>query len=198
MRRAAIVIVLLIPTVIVTLDATMPFGEITRGSVFTLPRTAMELLPSPAPCSEPCPLRYAYKPNTSITVWLSVRNGGSIPLTVDGASRTWLGKFDAPMPLRPSDILDGGDPWDADGAAVLANVPFGSAVLGPSRERMLGVTFQTTDLRYACASLAPGTAIGLDAVPVAWHWGLMSHETRIDLMRPFQIAAPTAADCAER
>jgi hypothetical protein len=196
MRRAAIAAVLLVGAGIVTLDITTPFGEITRGSVYTLPRTAMELLPPPSPCSEPCPLRYAFKPNASITVWLSVRNGASLPLTIDGASRTWLGKFDAPMPLRPSDILDGGDPRDADGTTVLSDVAFGSAVLAPSRERMLGFMFQTTDLRYACANLAPGTAIGLDAVPVAWHWGVMSHETRIGFLRPFQIAAPTAAECS--
>jgi hypothetical protein len=85
---------------------------------------------------------------------------------------------------------------DADGAAVLGNVAFGSAVLGPSQERIVGIVFQTTNLRYACAHLAPGTAIGLDWIPVAWRWSAMTHETRIDFMRPFQIAAPTAADCA--
>ncbi len=196
MRRAAIAAVLLVAAVAVTLDATSPFGQITRGSVFATPRTAMELLPTPVACREPCPLRYAYKPNTSIVVWLSVRNSGTVPLTVDGASRKWLAQFDAPVPVNLADIFDGGDPWDADGTAVLANAPFFSAVLGPSQERMIGIMFRTNDPQYACSHLAPGTAIGFDSVPVAWHWGVMTHETRVDFMRPFQIAAPTAADCA--
>ena len=195
MRRAAIAVVLLVVAAFITLDATTPFGRITRGSVFATPRTAMELLPPPAPCPEPCPLRYAYKPNTSIVVWLSVRNSGTVPLTVDGASRKWLAQFDAPVPLSPADIFDGGDPWDADGTA-LGNAPFLSAVLGPSQERMIGIMFRTNDLQYACAHLAPGTGIGFESIPVAWHWGVMTHETRIDFMRPFQIAAPTASDCA--
>jgi len=129
-------------------------------------------------------------------IWLSVRNSGSVPLTVDGASRKWLAQFAAPTTIHPADLLDGGDPWDADGTTVLGNGPFLSAMLEPSQERMLGFMFQTSDLRYACAHLAPGTAIGFDSVPVAWHWGVMTHETRVDFMRPFEIAAPTAADCA--
>ncbi len=201
MRTVVIAAVILLAVVSVgaLADVTAPFARVDVGSYSSTPRSdGLQAVSDEPGCQRvsgsPCALRYAYRPNQKLTVWFSVRNEGRVAVTLDGVPGDWFAKFLPDMLIRPVASLDGGDP--ARGIGDRTGVPFRSIALAPRAERILGVELRTTaDVAFACAHWETGTAVGLEQVPVTWHWALTRHEEKIALARPIQLMAPASSDC---
>jgi hypothetical protein len=181
------------------------FIEIGHGSAGVVPQTdGLQLLPAGPDCEalledpeEPCPRRYAYRPGQSLVAWISVRNNGPVPVTVRGVSRAWLDQYVDIAPLgAPMAGLDGGDGFQSIGDEI-SGTAFEPVVLDPGDERLVGVEFRTTDdSEDACARWIDGAAVQWAAMPIAWHWLFIGHETELAFAEPIDFMAPTDRDCA--
>jgi hypothetical protein len=146
---------------------------------------------------EPCARRYAFDPGATLTVWISVRNAGPVPIRLLGVSDTWLATFaDVDLLAEPTATVDGGDPHQAGTLAMLTAEPFRPLILGPGDERLIGVEFAfTTDLEHACRTWQQGGAVGWERVPVSWSGIVLEHEDEVAFADPVSFMAPTAEDC---
>jgi hypothetical protein len=202
MRRAAIVTTLglFIAFAGAMADLTVPFAQVGVGSVSVAPRAeGLQLASADSSCTSPsgnlCAGRYAYGPDRKLTAWFSVRNASPVAITLDGVPDAWFKQFAPELLIRPIAGLDGGDA--SLGTADLVGTSFRPVVLAPHAQRLVGVEFRTTgDVAYACAHWQRGTGVGWDWLPVAWHWAVTSHEVKIPLRQPVEMAAPTERDCA--
>lgn len=207
MRRILVVLAIgVVAAVAVAIaDLNAPgFIAIQHGSIGVEPQTEeLELLPADPDCEEPffdsdepCPRHYSFRPSTTLTAWISVRNEGPVPVTLDGVSQRWLDQFVESEPLGwPVAGLDGGDPIPE--LLELRGVPFEPVVLKPGDERMVGVEFRTADdTAHACERWVEGSGVGWEAVPMAWHWLFATHEEELAFAEPITFMAPTAADCS--
>jgi len=201
MRRAVIAttLVLLVTCAGAIADLTVPFAQIGVGSYSPAPSgEGLELAQADSSCRTPsagaCVGRFAYAPDRTLIAWFSVRNESPIAITLDGVPDAWFKQFPPDILVRPIAALDGGDPTFG---MTLSGTPFRSVVLAPHAQRIVGVEFRTTkDVAFACAHWARGTAVGWDWLPVAWHWAVTLHETKIALRQPLEMAAPTTSNCA--
>jgi hypothetical protein len=178
------------------------YVDVGRGSYgFPVQADAFELLPAEDGCDErsswddPCPQRYAYAPNEALTMWISVRNGGFLPITLNGVSQDWIDQYPPYILGRPTAGLDGGDPslgWQGGDP-----VPSEPVVLNPGDQRAVGLQFRTSDdLAFLCQHWGEGNGIGWEFVPITWRLLFFEHEQRIDFDEPIVFMAPTAADCS--
>lgn len=202
MRRASIALafVLLVSFAGAIADLTVPFAQVGVGSYSASPSAdGLQLAPADSNCRTPsagaCVGRFAYGPDRKLTAWFSVRNESPVAITLDGVPDAWFKQFAPEFLVRPVVALDGGDP--SLGMADLSGTPFRPVVLAPHAQRLVGVEFRTTgDVAYACTHWMRGTAVGWDWLPVAWHWAATTHEVKIVLQQPIEMAAPTAGNCA--
>jgi hypothetical protein len=162
----------------------------------------LDVLPAEQGCEEPspdaqdpCPRRYAYRPDGTVTAWVSVRNDGPLPVTLSGVSRRWLDQYPELNLLgRPVVGIDGGDP--RTGGPTLPITPFQPVVLNADDERAVGLEFRTTnDVAQACANWEEGNGVQWDFVRIAWHWLFTEHEQELQFAEPITFMAPTASDC---
>lgn len=196
-------VVAALAVVIVDLNAPNPI-TIGDGSVGIDPQTReLELLPADPDCQEliseadePCPRRYAFRPDTTLIAWISVRNDGPISLNLRGISQGWLDQYTDVKPLgKPIRALDGGDPQH--GLEEVRGVPFEPMVLDSGDERIVGIEFRTTaDKAYACEHYEDGGGVAWEFAPIAWRWLFAEHEEEFDFAEPIVFMAPTADDCA--
>ena len=204
MRALAVAAVglLALGLVVVGLDATAGFGRIGHGSL-TIPSQPAGLSSAAGVCAtadfeSPCTTTYQFGPDGTLFVWFSVRNESRLDITLDGVPQRWIDGFGPTFLVRPIAQLDGGDPWTPAGTRDLyaSRVPFRPVLLGPGRERIVGLELKVTaDVAQACATSMEGTAMGWDRVPVAWHWVTGHHESYVGLARNVMVAAPVARDC---
>lgn len=177
-----------------------------RGSASFEPEpTGLEALPPEDGCEDPatfdtdrpCARRFAFAPNATLMTWVSVRNDGPIPVTLDGVKQSWVDQFvGAAMLARPVVVTDGGDVFREAGRDD-SGAPFQPIVLETGDQRVIGVEFRTTsDVRDACERWMVGSGVVFEHLPIEWHWLRSPHTQEIEFFRPVEFVAPTAADCS--
>ena len=196
MRIAAIGVALFL-SVIGLLDAQVPFVRIAPGMLQFGARTELVAIDANVPCRQVaslCDIHYAFKPETSMVVWSSIRNESAVPITIDGVPEAYFKQFFIESMVRPVAAYDGGD--GLEGVDIATAKPLRSVVLGPSDERVIGIEFRTTrETAQACASNQSGTGLAWDRVPLAWHWAFIRHETQLSFNRSVIVMAPEDEDC---
>jgi hypothetical protein len=177
------------------------FVSIGPGSVDVEPwADAFERLAPEPGCGEtkqdePCARRYRFRPDATLTAWVSIRNDGPVAVTLHGASGAWLATYADIAPLgKPVAGLDGGR--FEHGLDELRPVPFEPVVLEPGDERLIGIEFVTTDAESACRDWVEGGGVVWPAATIAWSWLLAEHEQDVAFPDPIEFTAPTDADCA--
>jgi hypothetical protein len=202
-RSRLIVLAVAIVAVVGVASADVTAGAfigIRQGSyAFTFTTDGLSALPPDPKCAAPgaaaCARRYAYSRDKTLTAWVSVRNDSAVPITLDGVPDRWFEQFTEGQLVRPVLAVDAGDPaagWDGS-----SSTPFQPVVLKPGDQRVVGVRFKTSgDVAHACAYWREGTGVGLEALPLAWHWLLSRHQADVAFMAPFVLMAPTSEDCA--
>jgi hypothetical protein len=202
MRRALLVAALLLVAGIALVRVVLePPAVLSQGSASALITRELKLAPEDAPCPKPgftstpqfCRARYVFAPGREVEVWLSVRNAGSVALTVDGVDE-WLRTLPPDLLVRPFAVLDGGP---VSNGFTGQGIAFAPITLAPGEERLIGLRMRTAEaMESACLKWMPGIGIGFDAVPVTWHWLAFSRTSTIALPRGIEVMAPTASDCS--
>src|SRR5438132_10899144 len=87
------------------IDVFVPFGGLTNGSSSALsPINGLQLTAGDARCTAqqpaPCPAAYTFAPNKDLNAWVTIRNGSTQDMTVDGVDE-WLALFMTDTLVRP-------------------------------------------------------------------------------------------------
>ena len=176
-------------TAIVVQAASALTHPITHGSSSWSP-TETDRCPDfePGDDTDRCSL-VAFEPGGRVDLGFSLRNAGSVPITVReiesfGAdSEIMLARLD-PY-LTPE-----GEMYGLEGLR-----PFEAFNLNPDEEATLQLSGNMRSCEETLGHWAPGTGVVVDHVNVTAQWGLITRTVEIPLKSSLQISAPTAADC---